>query len=73
MDAGTDLVVYEPLFLDRNYVIDTRTADKWQTEQTAFTSTEYTFTDKKSGRLVAISRNYGARMIRNPEPVAPTK
>lgn len=73
MDAGTDLVVYEPLFLDRNYLIDTRTADKWQTEKTAFSSTEYAFTDKESGRLVAISRNYGARMIGNSVPVAPTK
>ncbi|HJN51709.1 MAG: hypothetical protein QGI68_15145 [Pseudomonadales bacterium] len=73
MDAGTDLVVYEPLFLDRNYVIETRTADKWQTKKTVFTSTEYAFTDKKSGRLVAISRNYGARMIGNPVPVAPKK
>jgi len=70
MDAGTDLVVREPVFLDRTYIIDTRVADKWQTEKTAFMSLEYTFTDKKTGRLVAISRNYSAYMHRRPMPVA---
>ena len=72
MDAGTDLVVREPVFLDRTYIIDTRVADKWQTEKTAFMSLEYTFTDKKTGRLVAVSRNYSAFMHRKHAPVAAT-
>jgi hypothetical protein len=70
MDAGTDLIVLEPVFLKRTYVIDTRVADKWQTEKTAFMSLEYTFTDKETGRLVAISRNYSAFMHRNSTPIA---
>jgi hypothetical protein len=72
MDAGTDLVVREPLFLDRTYIIDTRLADKWQTAKTAFMSLEYTFTDKTTGRLVAISRNYSAFMVKKPVPLAAT-
>lgn len=72
MDAGTDLVVREPVFLDRTYIIDTRVADKWQTAKTAFTSLEYTFTDKSTGRLVAISRNYSAFMVKKPVPLAAT-
>jgi len=70
MDAGTDLVVHAPVFLDRTYIIDTRVADKWQTGKTAFMSLEYGFTDKQTGQLVAISRNYTAFMHRKPEPVA---
>ncbi len=65
MDAGTDLVVYEPVFLSRTYTIGTKAADKWQTEKTAFSSTEYTFTDKRTGRLAAVVRNYGARQLRD--------
>lgn len=72
MDAGTDLVVREPVFLGRTYIIDTRVADKWQTAKTAFMSLEYTFTDKMTGRLVAISRNYSAFMVRKPVPLAAT-
>ena len=72
MDAGTDLVVREPVFLDRTYIIDTKVADKWQTGKTAFMSLEYTFTDKKTGQLVAISRNYSAFMHRKLVPVAAT-
>jgi len=72
MDAGTDLVVCEPVFLDRTYIIETKVADKWQTEKTAFMSLEYSFIDKKTGRLVAISRNYTAFMHRRPKPVAAT-
>jgi hypothetical protein len=64
MDAGTDMVVYEPAFLDRVYAIDTRVADKWQTEKTAFTSTEYSLTDKITGRLVAVVRKYGALILK---------
>jgi hypothetical protein len=72
MDAGTDLVVYEPVFLDRSYIIDTRVADKWQTEKTAFMSLEYSFRDKDSGRLAAVTRNYSAFVVRKPVPVAAT-
>ena len=73
MDAGTDLVVYEPLFLDRTYVINTKLCDKWQTEKTVFTSTEYTYQDKETGRLAAAVRTYGALLIRDVVPVTETR
>jgi hypothetical protein len=73
MDAGTDIVVYEPAFLGHTYIINTKVADKWQTEKTTFVSTEYSFTDKKTGKLVAVSRNYGARVIREPKPYVDIK
>ncbi len=72
MDAGTDLAVYEPVFLDRAYVIGAKVVAKWQTAKTAFSSTEYTFTDKETGSLVAVSRNYSAYMIPKVAPIAAT-
>jgi hypothetical protein len=70
MDAGTDIVVYEPVFLGRPYLIGVKTADKWQTARTAFSSAEYAWTDKQTGRLVAASRNYTAFMLRAAAPAS---
>ncbi len=63
MDAGTDLIVYEPLFADRNYIMKARLVDKWQTEKTVFFVTHYDYEDEK-GKLVAQMRANSAHLIR---------
>lgn len=65
MDAGTDLMVHEPVFLNRTYIIRTEVADKWQTAQTVFFSNQSTYEDKETGRLVATMRRYSAHIIRD--------
>lgn len=63
MDAGTDLAVYQPLFIDRTYLMKARLVDKWQTEKTVFFVTEYIYEDDK-GMTVAMMRAYSAHLIR---------
>jgi len=63
MDAGTDLVVYEPLFADRTYLMKPQLVDKWQTEKTVFFTTEYVYEDEK-GKTVALMRANSAHLIR---------
>lgn len=71
MDAGTDLLVHQPLFIDRTYLMKARLADKWQTSKTVFFVTEYVYEDDK-GATVAVMRAYSAHLIRalaSPESV----
>ena len=68
MDAGTDLVVYQPLFVDRTYLMKAQLVDKWQTEKTVFFVTEYVYEDDK-GEVVAVMRAYSAHLIRALAPV----
>jgi hypothetical protein len=56
-------VVYEPLFIDRTYLMKARLADKWQTNRTVFFVTEYDYEDEKGAR-VAMMRAYSAHLIR---------
>ena len=63
MDAGTDMAVFEPLFIDRVYLMKARLAEKWQTDKTVFFVTEYAYEDDK-GALVALMRAYSAHLIR---------
>ena len=63
MDAGTELVVYQPLFIDRTYLMKARLADKWQTDRTVFFVTEYDYEDDRGAR-VAMMRAYSAHLIR---------
>jgi len=63
MDAGTDLIVYEPLFTGRNYVMKASLVDKWQTDKTVFFTTHYDYEDEY-GKLVAQMRANSAHLIR---------
>jgi hypothetical protein len=72
MDAGTDLLVYEPVFLDRTYVVRSKVCDKWQTEKNVFSITEYTYEDRETGRLVATVRTSGATPLRDLLPATET-
>lgn len=67
MDAGTDMVVYHPLFVDRTYIMKPWLCDKWQTPKTVFFTTEYSYEDE-SGKLVAMMRTYSAHLIRDLAP-----
>ena len=62
MDAGTDMVVYHPLFVDQTYIMKSRLCDKWQTPRSVFFCTEYSY-QGKSGELVALMRTYSAHFI----------
>ncbi|MDP2920100.1 MAG: hypothetical protein Q8O43_07785 [Dehalococcoidia bacterium] len=68
MDAGTDLVMYSPLFVDHIYTMKARLVDKWQTARTVFFVTEYTYSDEK-GKNIAMMRAYSAHLIRDLAPL----
>ena len=67
MDAGTDMVVYHPLFVDRKYTVKSWLCDKWQTTRSVFFCTEYSYEDE-NGKLVAMMRSYSAHLIRDLAP-----
>jgi len=67
MDAGTDMVIYRPLFVDRTYVMKPFLCDKWQTPKSVFFCTEYSYEDESS-KLVAVMRAYSAHLIRDLAP-----
>ncbi len=68
MDAGTDLVVYQPMFLERPYVMTPTLCAKWQTNRTFFFDTEYTYDDVSTGKRVAIMRAHSAHLLRDLAP-----
>jgi hypothetical protein len=70
MDAGTDLVMYKPMFVGRTYIMKVRLVDKWQTEKSVFWVTEFSYENNK-GEQTALMRAYTAHIIRNLAPVNP--
>lgn len=69
MDAGMDLVTYQPLFTDRAYRVKSWLCEKWQTERSLFFCYEYSFADD-SGNNVAVMRCYSAHLIQDLKPVS---
>lgn len=67
MDAGTDMVVYRPLYVDHTYVMKPVLCDKWQTAKSVFFCTEYNYEDEKT-ELVAVMRSYSAHLISDLAP-----
>jgi len=67
MDAGTDIVVYGPMFIGQMYRIRIRIIDKWQTKNTVFWTDEYTI-DDDSGKRLALLHWPQAHFIRDLKP-----
>ena len=68
MDAGTDFVMYEPMFVGLKYVMKAHIFDKWQTERTVFFITEYALEDNQN-RLMALFHTYSAHIIKDLAPL----
>lgn len=67
MDAGTDLVIYRPLFVDQRYTLKPFLCDKWQTPRSVFFCTEYSYEDE-NGELVAAMQAYSVHLIHDLAP-----
>lgn len=68
MDASTDIVVYEPMFIGQKYNMQTWITDKWQTKNAVFWTNEYTI-DDESGKRVALLHWSIAHLIRDLKPL----
>lgn len=69
MDAGKDMVFFQPLFLERTYTMKAKLIDKWQSGKTVFWCHEYSYEDE-NGKLVALMHANSAHMIKDLKPLA---